>query len=145
MGYDQPHQWLPGSDYFHGRKVKSHAVSDLAALTIVDASAPERVDLGVLPSLRRGEKYGLKPGGDDARQVPDRLPPNRDRYRERVVPVAWVWDQRRLLAKVDAVRVDVDTPKQAGEPRLMERPPDDLLPEGPILAREIPHGHRRAT
>jgi hypothetical protein len=108
-----------GSDLFERRKVQSHTVRDLARLMNVGASAPERIDLGVAPSLPCGEKCGMKPDCVDGRQIPHGLPANHDGHRERVVPFAWVWDERRLLAKVDTVRVDVDAPKEAGELRLM--------------------------
>jgi hypothetical protein len=40
--------------------------------------------------------------------VPDPLPTNHDCHREWVKPVTPLGDERRLLEKVDTVRVDVD-------------------------------------
>ena len=81
---------------------------DHAGPFAVGASVDKRIDLGVLHGLRRGEQRGLQPGCVTARQVPDPLPTNHDGHREWVKLVTPLGDERRLLEKVDTVRVDVD-------------------------------------
>lgn len=116
----------------------------LAELNVAGASAPERVDLWILSSPFCGQKCGLKPGCVDARQVPDGLPANHDGHRERVLLIVRFWDERRFLVKVYTVGVDMDTPEQEGELRLMEGLPFDRLTERPILPGQVPDGNRSA-